>query len=61
MEKPMVLTAIWTASYTLLYAEVAGGIGVVAIIAVAAKYLGLGLRKPPPGGPGPVEEPVEEF
>jgi hypothetical protein len=64
MKKPMVLTAIWTASYTLLYAEVAGGIGVIAVIAVAAKYLGLGglhLRKPPAGGPGPVEEPVEEF
>jgi hypothetical protein len=64
MEKPTVLTAIWTASYTLLYAEVTGGVAVVAIIAVAAKYLGLGglrLRKPPAGGPGPVEEPVEEF
>lgn len=61
MVKPMVLTAIWSASYTLLYAEVTGGVAAVAVIAVAAKYLGLGLRKPPAGGPGPVEEPVEEF
>lgn len=64
MEKPMVVTAIWSASYTLLYAEVIGGVAVVAVIALAAKYLGLGglrLRKPSAGGPGPVEEPVEDF
>jgi hypothetical protein len=56
----MILTAYWTASYTELYWMIAGvGIAVVAVIALGAKYFGL--RKPPPGGPGPVEEPVEEF
>ena len=51
----------------LLYptvAEVIGGVAVAAVIALAAKYLGLGglrLRKPSAGGPGPVEEPVEDF
>ena len=61
MTRPMVLTAYWAASYTELYWIGGGGIALVAIIAVAAKYAGLGLRKPPSGGPGPVEEPVEEF
>ena len=60
MIRPMILTAYWTASYTELYWMIAGvGIAVVAVITLGAKYFGL--RKPPPGGPGPVEEPVEEF
>jgi len=61
MNRPMILTAEWGTSYTLLYYEITGAITGVAVIAVAAKYAGLGLRGPPSGGPGPVEEPVEEF
>jgi len=62
MKRPMVLRE-WSASYTLLYMEIRGGLVGVAVIAVAVKYLGLGLRlrKPSAGGPEPVEEPVEEF
>jgi hypothetical protein len=62
MDGPMQLTAEWSTSYTLLYYEIGGTVSAVAIIALAAKYLGHGLRlRNPPGGPGPVEEPVEEI
>jgi hypothetical protein len=60
MDGPTVLTAEWSTSYTLLYYEIAGGISVAAVIALAAKYFGHGLHLRRPPSSGPVEEPVEE-
>jgi hypothetical protein len=59
MQGPTILYAGWSASYNIVIG-IAVGVSAAAIIAIAAKYFGWNLR-PPLKGPGPVEEPVEEF